>query len=181
MTWLIYEYTMRVMDHFWTAGVWYLGRRFDPHLRQHPFVEIGHEIISTAILSLLLIQEGQLSVPGEITCTSTVKLPRRLAQELCGYVNGPCPKRPEKCQRVVKHQHNNICGHVESLSNLFILATYNILVSIYGTTMAFLCLIFWTDYACLLYKPWVHSVYWINSWPSSHWPAARVIWLSSVK
>ena len=29
---------------------------------QHPFVEIGHEIISTAILSLLLIQVGQLLV-----------------------------------------------------------------------------------------------------------------------
>ena len=31
----------------------------------HRFVEIGHEIISTAILSLPLIQEGQLSVTGE--------------------------------------------------------------------------------------------------------------------
>ena len=36
---------------------------------QHSFVEIGHEIFSTAILSLLLIQEGQLSVPGERMCT----------------------------------------------------------------------------------------------------------------
>ena len=32
---------------------------------QHSFVEIDHEIISTVILSLPLIQEGQLSVSGE--------------------------------------------------------------------------------------------------------------------
>ena len=39
---------------------------FDPHVRrQHSFVEISHEIISTAILSLLQIPEGQLSVTGE--------------------------------------------------------------------------------------------------------------------
>ena len=33
--------------------------------RQHSFVEIDHEIFSTVILSLPLIQEGQLSVSGE--------------------------------------------------------------------------------------------------------------------
>ena len=33
--------------------------------RQHVFVEIDHEIFSTVILSLPLIQEGQLSVSGE--------------------------------------------------------------------------------------------------------------------
>ena len=32
---------------------------------QHSFVEIDHEIFSTVILSLPLIQEGQLSVSGE--------------------------------------------------------------------------------------------------------------------
>ena len=38
------------------ASAWYVdGRGFDPHVRQHPFVEIGHEIISTDILSLALI------------------------------------------------------------------------------------------------------------------------------
>ena len=36
--------------------------------RQHSFVEIDHEIFSTVILSLLLIQEGQLSVSGERMC-----------------------------------------------------------------------------------------------------------------
>ena len=42
---------------------------FDPPVRQHSFVEMGHEIISTAIISLPLIQIGQLSVIGERICT----------------------------------------------------------------------------------------------------------------
>ena len=41
--------------------------------RQHSFMEIDHEIFSTAILSLPLIQEGQLSVSGERMCTILVK------------------------------------------------------------------------------------------------------------
>ena len=40
--------------------------------RQHSFVEIDHEIFSTVILSLPLIQEGQLSVSGERMCTIRV-------------------------------------------------------------------------------------------------------------
>ena len=36
------------------------------------FVEIDHEIFSTVILSLPLIQEGQLSVSGERMCTILV-------------------------------------------------------------------------------------------------------------
>ena len=36
------------------------------------FVEIGHEIISKAVLSLPLIQIGQLSVTGEMMCTIEV-------------------------------------------------------------------------------------------------------------
>ena len=40
--------------------------------RQHSFVEIGHELFSTVILSLPLIQEGQLSVSGERMCTILV-------------------------------------------------------------------------------------------------------------
>ena len=40
---------------------WYAdGLEFDPQVLQHSFMEIGHEIISTAILSLPLIQVGQL-------------------------------------------------------------------------------------------------------------------------
>ena len=46
------------------------GHWFDPHVRQHSFVEFGHEIISAAILSIPLIQEGQLSVTGERMCTN---------------------------------------------------------------------------------------------------------------
>ena len=53
----------------WRPG----GRGFDPHRgRQHSFMEIDHEIFSTVILSLPLIQEGQLSVSGERMCTVLV-------------------------------------------------------------------------------------------------------------
>ena len=44
-------------------------RGFDPLVQQYSFMEIGHEIISMAILSLLLSQVGQLSVTGERMCT----------------------------------------------------------------------------------------------------------------
>ena len=37
-------------------------------------MEIGHEVFSTVILSLPLIQEGQLSVSGERMCTILVTL-----------------------------------------------------------------------------------------------------------
>ena len=53
----------------WRPG----GHGFKPRRgRQHPFVEIDHEIFSTVILSLPLIQEGQLSVSGERMCTILV-------------------------------------------------------------------------------------------------------------
>ena len=46
---------------------------FNPHGgRQHSFMEIDHEIFSSVILSLPLIQEGQLSVSGERLCTILV-------------------------------------------------------------------------------------------------------------
>ena len=53
----------------WRPG----GRGFNPRRgRQHSFVETDHEIFSTVILSLPLIQEGQLSVSGERMCTILV-------------------------------------------------------------------------------------------------------------
>ena len=53
----------------WRPG----GRGFNPRRgRQHSFVEIDHELFSTVILSLPLIQEGQLSVSGERMCTILV-------------------------------------------------------------------------------------------------------------
>ena len=53
----------------WRPG----GRGFNPRRgRQHSFEEIDHEIFSTVILSLSLIQEGQLSVSGERMCTILV-------------------------------------------------------------------------------------------------------------
>ena len=53
----------------WRPG----GRGFNPRRgRQHFFVETDHEIFSTVILSLPLIQEGQLSVSGKRMCTILV-------------------------------------------------------------------------------------------------------------
>ena len=53
----------------WRPG----GHRFNPRRGpQHSFVEIDREIFSTVILSLPLIQEGQLSVSGERMCTILV-------------------------------------------------------------------------------------------------------------
>ena len=44
----------------------------DPIVIPNFFVAIDHEIFSTVILSLPLIQEGQLSVSGERMCTILV-------------------------------------------------------------------------------------------------------------
>ena len=53
----------------WRPG----GHGFKPRRgQQHSFVEINHEMFSTVILSLPLIQEGQLSVSGERMCTILV-------------------------------------------------------------------------------------------------------------
>ena len=53
----------------WRPG----GHGFNPRRgRQHSFVEIDYEIFSTVILSLPLIQEGQLSVSGKRMCTIPV-------------------------------------------------------------------------------------------------------------
>ena len=40
-------------------------------VQHYSFVETDHEIFSTIILSVSLIQEGQFSVSGESMCTST--------------------------------------------------------------------------------------------------------------
>ena len=68
-----YDLEVKVMDlepasvaHLDAPSDWRPGRGFNPRRgRQHSFVEIDHEIFSTVILSLPLIQEGQLSVSGE--------------------------------------------------------------------------------------------------------------------
>ena len=53
----------------WRPG----GRGFNLRRgQQHSFVEINHEVFSTVILSLPLIQEGQLSVSGERMSTILV-------------------------------------------------------------------------------------------------------------
>ena len=45
------------------------GHGFNPWVWQHSFMEVDHGIISKAILSIMLIQVGQLSVTGERMCT----------------------------------------------------------------------------------------------------------------
>ena len=53
----------------WRPG----GRRFNPcQGRQHSFVGIDQEILFTVILSLPLIQEGQLPVSSKRMCTILV-------------------------------------------------------------------------------------------------------------
>ena len=49
------------------SASWYAdGRGFDPDIRQNMLsLKFGHEKISTTILLIPLIQEGQLSVTGE--------------------------------------------------------------------------------------------------------------------
>ena len=56
-----------------------VGRGFDPHIQHHSFMETGHENISTAILPLPQIQEGQWSVTGERMCIKYLYT----AQEAC--------------------------------------------------------------------------------------------------
>ena len=63
----------------WIPG----GRGFNPRRgRQHSFVEIDHEIFSTVILSLPLIQEGQLLVSCERILNSCI-LVNRLEDLTC--------------------------------------------------------------------------------------------------
>ena len=67
----------------WRPG----GRGFNPRRgRQHSFVEIDHEIFSTVILPLPLIQEGQLSVSG---LAWWVKI---LADDILKYFSYVCQK-----------------------------------------------------------------------------------------
>ena len=51
---------------------WVNTHHFFLQISQHSFVEIDHELFSTVILSLPLIQKGQLSVSGERMCTIQV-------------------------------------------------------------------------------------------------------------
>ena len=68
-------FTLGILTEDWDApSDWRPGgREFNPRRgRQHSFVEIDRDIFSTVILSLLLIQTGQLSVSGERMCTILV-------------------------------------------------------------------------------------------------------------
>ena len=70
-------FTLSIGWPWWLSRllIWLVVRRlwFRPLLgRQHSFMEIDHEILSTVILSLPLIQEGQLPVSVERMCTILV-------------------------------------------------------------------------------------------------------------
>ena len=57
------------VSHWWSRG-----HGFDPRqVQQHSLVEIVHELYSTVIFYLLLIQEGQFSVSGERMCIMKAK------------------------------------------------------------------------------------------------------------
>ena len=60
-----------------------------PRVRQHSFMKIDYELFSMVILSVPLIQEGQLSVSGKRMCTSTGSPLRGLSmpRKKCGKVN----------------------------------------------------------------------------------------------
>ena len=60
--------------HTWGNPFWAEGKWLYIFHDQSPRKKIDHEIFSTAILSLPLIQEGQLSVSGERMCTILVNL-----------------------------------------------------------------------------------------------------------
>ena len=65
----------------WRPG----GHGFNPRRgRQHSFVEIDHEIFSTVILSLPLIQEGQKSIFWEIQPAPFSLIRVRLMIRSCG-------------------------------------------------------------------------------------------------
>ena len=66
-----------------SASGWYAdGRGFGPRVRQLSFVEIGHEIISTAILSLPLIQEVLVNCLGGLLRNSVDRLTDRARNDL---------------------------------------------------------------------------------------------------
>ena len=72
-----------------SLSVWHTsGPKFDPHIRHILSWRLGHENISTAILPL----QRSCQLLAKECALSTGKLPRRLAQEQCGYGNWPRPK-----------------------------------------------------------------------------------------
>ena len=76
-------WTQSLPQYFSWMHVWLVIRRLQvwPLLcRQHSFMELDHEILSTVILSLPQIQEGQLSVSGERLC---IILVNRLEDYAC--------------------------------------------------------------------------------------------------
>ena len=73
MTLTIKILSVRRSSSIGNVSAWHAsGPEFDPHVRHILSWRLGHENISTAILSLPLIQEEQLSVTGKRMCTKYV-------------------------------------------------------------------------------------------------------------
>ena len=53
-------------------------RGFDARVRQHSFVDTGHEIISTAILSVLLIQVGRCQLGQKQNACVSADMPKKI-------------------------------------------------------------------------------------------------------
>ena len=80
--WLYVQLSLQPSHQLWCQSWWLSWMRIRLVIRrlhvqpplgwQHSFIEINHEIFSTVILSLPLIQEMQLSVSGERMCTILV-------------------------------------------------------------------------------------------------------------
>ena len=67
------SYATSLVGSVGCASDWRPGHGFDPcRGRQHSFVEIDHGLFSTVILSIPVIQEGQLTVSGVRMCTILV-------------------------------------------------------------------------------------------------------------
>ena len=91
-----------------------------PLVQQHSFLEIGHEMISMAILPLLLIQAGQLSVTSERMCKKVLvkrlglSLPRksvvRLIDRLDMTIAIDWDVKPQNKNSNVLHQVDAISG-----------------------------------------------------------------------
>ena len=70
------------------------------------FVGIGHEIISTTILSLLLIQLGQLSIIGKRKCTRS---PKPVKEKHDSKVNRPAPHGLNSADWTVETSNKQNC------------------------------------------------------------------------
>ena len=83
---------------------------------QHSFMETGHEIFSMVILTLPLVQEGQLSVSGERLCTILVNCSEDIACPVNLWL-GKLTALDHWVDWVIKPQHKQTKSVISSASN----------------------------------------------------------------